>query len=227
MKILAIETSTRNCSVALRTLQQTFHRSKLATREQSQLILPMINELLLEAGITLDQLDAIALSVGPGSFTGLRLGMGVAQGLAFAKHIPVIPVSSLAVWAQSAYRTVGAKQIMVAVNAYMGEVYLGRYKIDNQGVALIIEPDALIKPDEVLALTLSNYVGIGDAWQACSILAESKSSLQANHDELPDALALLSLALKNQDKQEDITNISLNYLRDETAWKTVAQQMGE
>ncbi|MAZ77506.1 MAG: tRNA (adenosine(37)-N6)-threonylcarbamoyltransferase complex dimerization subunit type 1 TsaB [Legionellaceae bacterium] len=223
MNILAIETSTKNCSVALYSSQKITQQSQLASREQAQLVLPMIDSLLSQAGIAVSELNAIALSVGPGSFTGLRLGIGVAQGLSLAHNTPVIPISSLAVWAQAAYASAQLEEVAVAVNAHMNEVYLGYYGINKQKVMNKNKPDALIKLDEFITLTNSNNHFIGDVWEAYSDLPEP----ERRYDCLPDGKALLNIALKNLEAQKVIDDVSINYLRNQDAWKTTEQQIND
>lgn len=223
MNILAIETSTKNCSVALYSSQKITQQSQLASREQAQLILPMIDSLLSQAEITVSELDAIALSTGPGSFTGLRLGMGVLQGLSLAHQTPVIPVSSLAVWAQAAHVSAQLEEVTVAVNAHMNEIYLGHYELDKQGVMNNTEPDSLIKLDEFTALTSSKNTFVGDIWEAYSDLSEP----ERRYGCLPDAKSLLGIALKNIETQQVIDDISINYLRNQDAWKTAEQQLND
>ncbi|MGO3800463.1 MAG: tRNA (adenosine(37)-N6)-threonylcarbamoyltransferase complex dimerization subunit type 1 TsaB, partial [Vibrio casei] len=95
-KILALDTSTENCSVALMINDQMFTRSEVAPRDHTKKILPMVDEVLKEAGISLHDLDALAFGRGPGSFTGVRIGIGIAQGLSFGAELPMIGISTLA-----------------------------------------------------------------------------------------------------------------------------------
>ena len=117
MKLLALETSTDACSVALRLDGETFELHESGVKHSSRL-LPMIEQLLAEAGLALAQLDALAFGRGPGSFTGLRIGAGVTQGLAYARELPVVPVSSLAALAQGS----DAARVLTAQDARMQEV---------------------------------------------------------------------------------------------------------
>src|SRR5215475_15572992 len=100
--LIAIETATENCSAALLHEGRLLERSQLAPRRHAELILPMIDSLLAEAGVSRRQLDAIAVGRGPGAFTGVRLAISVAQGIALGLDVPVVPVSSLAALAQDA-----------------------------------------------------------------------------------------------------------------------------
>lgn len=108
--ILAIDTATQACSVALTNGDEILARHKLASREHTQLLLPMVDDVLAEGGMALSQIDVIAFTAGPGSFTGIRIGFGVVQGLAFGAEIPVLPISSLETLAHTAIRKLGVKQ---------------------------------------------------------------------------------------------------------------------
>jgi tRNA threonylcarbamoyladenosine biosynthesis protein TsaB len=103
-----------------------FSRWEEAPRDHTRKILPMVQAVLEDAGISLSDLDAIAFGRGPGSFTGVRIGISVAQGLAFGAGVPLIGISTLAAMAQGAYRLDGAEQVLTAIDARMNEVYFGR-----------------------------------------------------------------------------------------------------
>ncbi|MFA0231771.1 tRNA (adenosine(37)-N6)-threonylcarbamoyltransferase complex dimerization subunit type 1 TsaB, partial [Vibrio sp. 10N.261.45.A7] len=126
-KILAVDTATENCSVALVIGDQVFARSEEAPRDHTKKILPMVDEVLKEANVALTDLDAIAFGQGPGSFTGVRIGIGIAQGLAFGADLPMIGVSTLAAMAQGSYRKFGETHVATAIDARMSEVYWARY----------------------------------------------------------------------------------------------------
>lgn len=127
-KILAVDTATENCSVALIMGNEVIARCEYAPREHTTKILPMVDSVLAEAGVKLNQLDALAYGRGPGSFTGVRIGIGIAQGLAFGADLPMIGVSTLAAMAQGSYRTEQAEQVVAAIDARMGDVYWGQYQ---------------------------------------------------------------------------------------------------
>lgn len=122
-KILAIDASSEACSVALLNDDEILERYDVVPRKHTELILPMIDEVLVEAGTSLSQLDALAFNRGPGSFTGVRVSTSVVQGLSFAVDLPVIPVSGLATVAQGAWRTTQQGNVVVMLDARMGEVY--------------------------------------------------------------------------------------------------------
>ncbi len=124
MNLLALDTSTEFCSAALVRGEELTHRQAHAIQRHSQLILPMIEELLAASGVVLSQLDGIAFGAGPGSFTGLRIACGVAQGLAFGAGLPVVPVGTLVALAQES----GASRVIACLDARMGEVYHAVYR---------------------------------------------------------------------------------------------------
>lgn len=124
-RILAIDTATEACSVALWNNGEKHALFEICPREHTQRILPMVQQVLAESGVTLNQLDALAFGRGPGSFTGVRIGIGIAQGLAMGAELPMIGVSTLATMAQGAFRVTGATQVLAAIDARMGEVYWG------------------------------------------------------------------------------------------------------
>jgi tRNA threonylcarbamoyladenosine biosynthesis protein TsaB len=126
LNLLALDTSTEYCSVALLCDEDLTHREVHAVQRHSELILPMIEDLLAASGLALAQLDGIAFGAGPGSFTGLRIACGVAQGLAFGAGLPVVPVGTLAALAQEA----GASKVIACLDARMGEIYHAAYRRD-------------------------------------------------------------------------------------------------
>jgi tRNA threonylcarbamoyladenosine biosynthesis protein TsaB len=146
--ILAIETSSETASCALLRGKAVISRVSAGVRTHSQSILPMIQELLAEAGITLQDCEAIAFGAGPGSFTGVRTACGVAQGLAFGGKLPAVPVVTLDAMALACYQQHGAAEVLVVLDARMGEVYWAQYRFDD-GVPVAVLPPVLTAPGDV------------------------------------------------------------------------------
>lgn len=126
--ILAIETSTEVASAALLGQRGLFSRESAGVHTHSESILPMVQDLLREAGIALAQCDAIAFGVGPGSFTGVRTACGVVQGLAFGAGLQVAPIVTLEAMAQACFDANGAQDVLAILDARMGEVYWAQYR---------------------------------------------------------------------------------------------------
>lgn len=151
MNRLAIETAFETCSVALDMDGSIRTRSRTEPRAHGRLLLPFIDELLAEGGLSLGDLDALVVDRGPGSFTSLRIGLGVAQGLALAHDLPVNPVSSLAMIAAAGRDPDGPATVLAAMDARMGEVYAAIYRFDGdraelQGRELLCAPGDLPDP---------------------------------------------------------------------------------
>ncbi len=150
MRILAIDTVTEACSAALWIDGEVRERFAVEPRRHTELILPMVGALLAEAGIELGDLDALAVDRGPGSFTGVRVGVGVAQGLALARDLPVHPVSSLAALAM---QVTAPGLALPMIDARMDEVYWGVYRrrgetVEPVGEEHVTPPQAVRFPDE-------------------------------------------------------------------------------
>jgi tRNA threonylcarbamoyladenosine biosynthesis protein TsaB len=160
MKLLALDTATEACSVALWQDGAVIERSESGSRH-AEIILGMIRGLLAEAGLALTQLDAIAFGRGPGSFTGLRIGAGVTQGLAFGANLPVVPVSSLAAIAQS----VDAPKVLAALDARMHQVYFGAYVRQPNGLVELEGEECVIAPVDVpVPEEGAGWIGAGSGW---------------------------------------------------------------
>ncbi|MBS0285041.1 MAG: tRNA (adenosine(37)-N6)-threonylcarbamoyltransferase complex dimerization subunit type 1 TsaB [Proteobacteria bacterium] len=162
--ILAIETATEACSAALSVDGGIIERSEIAPRRHAELILPMIESLLAEAGIARSQLDGIAVGRGPGAFTGVRLAIAVTQGLALALDIPVVPVSSLAALAQDAPDAGAA--ILAVIDARMGEVYAGAFRRSPNGLVESIGEESVGKADEFGIPQSAQLCIVGTGWDA-------------------------------------------------------------
>lgn len=150
MKILAIDTATENCSAALLIDGSVSSREIEMERGHAERILPMVDDLLAEAGITLRDLDAIAFGRGPGSFTGVRLAVTVTQGLAFGAGLGVVPISDLRAVAQLAFDSDATlTRALVCNDARMSEVYWACYERGGDGLAQPAGEERVSKPSEV------------------------------------------------------------------------------
>jgi tRNA threonylcarbamoyladenosine biosynthesis protein TsaB len=159
LKILAFDTSSNYCSVALWIDGEILSRSILAEQRHSELLLPMLQELLAESELTLVQLDGIAFGAGPGSFTGLRIACGVAQGLAFGSGLSVIGISTLEALAQQA----GTNSVITAIDARMGEIYHAAY-VKSAGDWETVSVPTLCLPRYAPLIPGDNWVGCGSAF---------------------------------------------------------------
>lgn len=159
MKILALDTSTEYCSLALWLDGEILSRQVLAGQRHSELILPLLQEMLAEAGLTLTQLDGIAFGAGPGSFTGLRIACGVAQGLAFGANLPVVGICTLEALAQQT----GDGSVIAALDARIGEIYHAAYTKTVDGWRTVSEP-ALCLPQQAPLLSGNDWTGCGSGF---------------------------------------------------------------
>nr|WP_318381366.1 tRNA (adenosine(37)-N6)-threonylcarbamoyltransferase complex dimerization subunit type 1 TsaB [uncultured Enterobacter sp.] len=225
MRILAIDTATEACSVALLDNDTTHAHFELCPREHTQRILPLVQQTLNEAGVTLQQLDALAYGRGPGSFTGVRIGIGIAQGLALGAELPMIGISTLATMAQGAFRLCGATRVLAAIDARMGEVYWAQYERDEQGIWHGEETEAVLKPEAVrerLSGLSGEWATVGTGWPAwpdlaqdCGLtLTDAGVLLPAAEDMLPLACQLLA-----QGNTVAVEHAEPVYLRNNVAWK--------
>jgi tRNA threonylcarbamoyladenosine biosynthesis protein TsaB len=165
-KLLAIETSAEACSVALHCDGDIRVFFEHAPMRHAELLLPAVQKLLGEAGISLGQLDAIAFGRGPGSFTSLRIGIGVVQGLAWGADIPVVPVSSLAAAAQDAAESSNGSvpSICIALDARMGEVYTAQFSIGSNGIVDVDGEERVCAPGLVTAPGSRRFVAAGNGF---------------------------------------------------------------
>jgi tRNA threonylcarbamoyladenosine biosynthesis protein TsaB len=225
MKVLAVETATEGCSAALTVDCAIYSRYEVAPRGHSELILPMCESLLREADIELAQLDAIAFGRGPGSFTGVRIAASVAQGIAFALNLPVVPVSTLAALAQEVMAELYKTKVLVAIDARMNEIYWGYYRRDEQGYARLIGEERLSSPEQVVVPIESGWYGVGTGWATYGdkLTERIEGLLDAYDGELlPKASHIVRLAEKAYGEGAAVPADQAQpvYLRDEVAEKS-------
>ncbi len=164
MKLLAIDTATEACSAALWIDNEVAERFEIAPRQHAALILPMAEQLLAEAGLTVPQLDLLAFGRGPGSFTGVRIAAGVIQGIAFAADLPVLPVSTLTALAQGVGREAGASQVLAAIDARMGELYWSSCVAGSGGIMQPTGEEQLAAAAAVALPAEGSWHGAGSGW---------------------------------------------------------------
>jgi tRNA threonylcarbamoyladenosine biosynthesis protein TsaB len=199
-------------------------RSIATAREQTAQLLPYIRELLVDAGTELRSLDAIVFGRGPGSFTGLRIAAAIAQGLAMAARLPVIPVSSLAATAQHAWDRDRIAASLVCIDARMGEVYWAGFEVE-QGLARLLDAEAISAPESVQAPDISRWTALGGGFSAAAhVQALERVAARAERviaDIHPRARDLFPQARSDlaEGRVFPAAAASPVYLRDETAWR--------
>jgi len=221
--MLAVETSTEACSAALYIDGEVQERFEIAPREHTKLILPMIDSLMADAQLKPQQLDALAFSRGPGSFTGVRISTGIIQGIALGADLPVVPVSTLAAIAHHYLKSSTANCAYTAMDARMGEIFWGVYQKDSEGYAELIGEE-LVTLAENIVFPPQLGVGIGSGWgvyqqQLSSRLGGLLQSIEVDH--LPRASAIIDLGVMGYKKNQavDVEMAMPVYLRDKVAKK--------
>ena len=225
MNLLAIETSTEACSVAVVHGELLVERFEIAPRRHAELALPWTEAVLAEAGIDRHALQAIAVGRGPGAFTGVRLGISLAQGMALALDLPVVPVSTLAALALRAGAGEGAR-VIAAIDARMGEVYWCTYRIEDG------EPRALgderVDPPAAVAIEGDGWHAVGTGFDAqAGVLREALAGRLATIDAaaLPHAADVARLGVRAHARGEALPpeQVEPAYLRNQVAL-TLAEQ---
>lgn len=194
MKFLAIDTSTEACSVALQIDGSIMSDHRVVARQHGALVLPMVDALMAQAGCKAADLDALIYGRGPGSFTGVRIGIATAQGIALGADIGVVGVSTLQSIAQACWREHEDKSVAVSVDARMDEVYFCKYSV-NEKQLMQPEFDEQISPPEHVTAELSP-VWAGSGAERYSELLHKNSlatDLRVRLGHLPNAVDLLTL----------------------------------
>ena len=231
MHILAIDTSSAWCSVALSLDNQApLFKHEAVSTGASQLLLPWINDLLSKAEILLSQLDAIAIGVGPGAFTGVRLGLAVVQGLAIGAELPVIPVASLDALALQLIQTPRfkasqARNFIIAIDARMDEIYWARYEVMSNSLPIRTGEIYLSKPDELNLNDVHFLAGsaIKEFGDRLFTKIYTKLAPECMNDEISvSALGVLEAAKidLNKGKQISVSKLEPLYIRNKVALTT-------
>jgi tRNA threonylcarbamoyladenosine biosynthesis protein TsaB len=219
MKLLGLDTSGDACSAALFLDGAVIQRLELEPRRHGELILGMLHGLLEEAGLSLQALDAIAFGRGPGSFTGVRIAVAVAQGVAFGAGLPTVPVSTLAALAQGVYRRSGHRRILAALDARMGEVYWGGYELGPEEIVVATGAELVCVPDQVPVPEGGGWWGAGPGWSAHGVNLGSRIGTALDGmapDAICEAQDIVRLAAVMAEKGELVSPESAQpvYLRD-------------
>lgn len=220
--ILALDSSTDACSVAVSWRGRVEARFEVAARTHTRRLLPLVDEVLSAAGCRLRDLDAIAFGCGPGSFTGLRICLGVVQGLAYGAQLPVVPVSTLAAMAYRFYGTPGRDTdtpLLVALDARMDEIYWCRYCWRDDGVHALSE-EAVSAPGQVSeALGAGPIQGIGSGWHYSALDALQPSLRELEHYPHAEDILTLAEARYLSGGAVAVEQARPTYLRNEISWK--------
>lgn len=220
MRILALETTTEYCSVALWRDGDVQQQVELVGQKHSEVLMLMVAELLRAAGEKLAQLDGIAYGMGPGSFTGVRIACGVTQGLALGANLPVVGVVTLEALAEAS----GKARVIAALDARMGEIYHAAYQKTPDGWLAVSAP-SLCLPQQAPALDGADWFGVGSGFAAhqAALQARYSTALQQVDDAaVPQAAAIAAIAVSRfaQGLGVDAAMALPLYLRDKVALKT-------
>lgn len=203
MKILAFNTVTELCSVAMMIDQKIYNHNIIAPRLHAEKILPMIDRLLIDSGVTLRSFDCIVFDRGPGSFIGLRIGINVAQGLALGADLPLVGVSSLKILAQGAYRMFSAKNVITTINANMNELYWNLYSYDMIHNHWRCQHDIQLATTSIIQKIIytldGSWVIVGTGWDSDKKIKsyiENSNVITQTQIMYPDAVDMLYLGIR-------------------------------
>ena len=220
MRVLALETSTEYCSVALWQDGAVMERCELVGQKHSELLMAMLDDVLKRADVKLTQLDGIAFGMGPGSFTGVRIACGAAQGLAFGANLPVAGVCTLQALAEAS----GQPRVIAVLDARMGEIYHAAYEKRDDAWVAVSEP-RLCKPEEAPLVQGNVWFGAGSgfAMHGQALSERYAGQLQGmDGAAVPQAAAIAVLGAEQfaQGRGVDAAEALPLYLRDKVALKT-------
>ena len=223
MNLLALDTSSAACSVCLQIAHQEYSSHLIEPKSHTNTLLPTIQKLLENSGAVINDLDAIILGVGPGSFVGTRIAAAVAQGIAFAGEINLIPISSMEAIAYEAMQKNNLENIIVVQDARMDEIFIGKYQLDNQKnlktstpIQLQSKFDKIIDNDLEIAVT-------GNASNSYLEALNGRFKIRPIKENIiyPNASFLLKLGKKyySDDLSIKPEELSIDYIRNKVASK--------
>ena len=229
MNLLAIETATESCSVALLHGDSLIARSEIAPRRHAERVLPMTDDLLAEAGISKHALDVIAVGRGPGAFTGVRLAVSLAQGMALALDVPVVPVSSLAALALAAPHDNAA--ILAVIDARMGEIYAGCFRRNADGGLTALDAERVCTAEALTLPEADAWQVVGSGWATYEAVLRVKLGAKLRHADgecYPQAVHIAEIAAREfaAGRAVPAEQALPVYLRDKVALTLVEQGKG-
>lgn len=221
INFLALDASTEALSIVLNVNGDVFHHFEECPQQHSQKILPLVDSLLAKAKCNLKDLDVIGFGQGPGSFTGVRISVAIAQGLAYACKLPLVGVSTLQMMAQQAYQQTGATHVFSAIDARMGEIYFAEYTLGENSTMELVAEEQVLKPEQLM-LQGKQGVAVGTGWQTYSeILSECSQITIDSTITLPDALFMSASVTGNFELGNTVeaAQAQPKYVRDTVTWK--------
>ncbi|HEA17898.1 MAG: tRNA (adenosine(37)-N6)-threonylcarbamoyltransferase complex dimerization subunit type 1 TsaB [Pseudoalteromonas prydzensis] len=221
INILAFDASTEALSLVLNYNGQLFHHFEECPQQHSQKILPLVDALLAKANCKLTDLDVIGFGQGPGSFTGVRISVAIAQGLAYACKLPLVGVSTLQMMAQQAYQQTGETSVFSAIDARMGEIYFAHYTLNDIGIMTLQGEEQVLKP-ALLTLADKQGIAVGTGWQTYPEALVDNPQIAINNDIiLPDAGFMLATISDDFSAQRTVSAAQAQpkYVRDTVTWK--------
>lgn len=230
MKLLALDTATEACSAAVWIDGVVHAHFEIAGRDHTQRLLPVVAGVLAEAGLRYSQLDGLVCGVGPGSFAGVRIGVAFAKGVALAHELPVLGVSSLALLAQCALSAAGAEQVLVAIDARMGEVYFQAFERSADGLARACSEAVVCAAAAVpVPATRGPWLAVGTGWGTYPSELRMRLGCEISHIDgaaLPQAADAFALAAPVFQAGELLPADALQpiYLRNRVALTLMEQQ---
>lgn len=213
--ILAIDTSMKYCSVAIYKKKYIYSLSEKSEKQHTIQILPMIKNILLHSEVILKELNYIAFTKGPGSFTGMRIAAGVAKSLSISLKIPIIGISTLAVMAEKAWRKYNKKKIIIVINAQIKKVYWAKYTRNKKSIWTGENTESLLNKELIqdkIKKFKNTWTIVGNGWEKCKyqkFLYENKTKFF-----FPNAKDIIPFVLLHIQNKKFIkcAHNNLNYL---------------
>jgi tRNA threonylcarbamoyladenosine biosynthesis protein TsaB len=220
--LLALDASTEALSIAIQFNGQVFKHFEVCPQQHSQKVLPLVSELLDKAGCKLQDLDGIVFGRGPGSFTGVRISVAIAQGLAYGANLPLVGVSTLQAMAQQAIDEKQVDSVVTGIDARMGEIYFAHYLASETGIAqLNLDENEVVCAPTDLPESINGLNAVGSAWQPYADQAANLNLKVISEITLPDAAYMLKIAEAEFEKGNTVqaADAQPHYVRDTVTWK--------